>query len=201
MRLEYNNVFYEGSWDDDKDFTFQTDMTLSEIEEIFIPGIQPTTITLYDGEQMIVRYYNKGLTSVKISSHTPRIITLSFDLTKILPDAEIILQNKITAMQSDIETLTFWMNQLKQANMFELRQNVISLQESVADQLETIQTLSELCTEFSRNISTINTHLENLEESIQALEGRVAILESTNEPEPAPEEPESQEEPSEEEGE
>lgn len=216
MRLEYKNVFYEGSWDDEKDFTFQTDMPIQEIEETFIPGIEPTTITLYDGDQMIVRYYNKGLTSVKITSHSPRIITLSFDLTKISPNAEIRLENEIALIQNNIETLTFWMEQLKQANMFELRQTVNSHQEIIDNWTTTIRDLNEFNTNLIKPDGVLNNlinytqitdelmgRLTTLEEEVTALEAQINPSEpEPEEPEPEPEveptpepEPESEPEP------
>ena len=199
MKLQFRDVFYEGSWENECEFMFETDMTLQEIEETFIPGIEPVTISIYDGDQLISRYYNKGLTSVKVTASTPRRVTLSFDLTRISPDAEIRLSGEITTLQGEIETLTFWMNQLKQVNMFEVRQDLTTVQTTLAELEETVSELQATCIDLSREKNIINVHLGNLQEDIQLLEDRVAALEPVpEEPEPVPE---SQEEPNEEEGE
>ena len=86
MNVTINGKLYEGVWKDNT-FKFETNMTLSEIEEAFISGITANIVVIED-EQEIARYYNKGLESITVTKTLPRFVTVIFDVTQISENAE-----------------------------------------------------------------------------------------------------------------
>lgn len=135
MKVKINNYLYEDVQWDNGILTMETDMTLAQIEAAFTPGMD-STIIVYDGDEEIAKYFNKGLSSIKVNGTVPRTVTVEFDLSRIEEDAaeelaslieesndailelgELIAEfeeskSQYDGYQEDIEALQTWKNQI-----------------------------------------------------------------------------------------
>ena len=135
MNIKINDHLYENVQWDNGTLSMETDMTLSQIETAFTPGMD-TTIIVYDSDEEIAKYFNKGLSSIKVNGTEPRVVTVEFDLSRIEEDAadelaslieesndailelgELIAEfeeskSQYDGYQEDIEAILTWKNQI-----------------------------------------------------------------------------------------
>ena len=104
MRVIINNVTYDNVIWNNNGFSMETDMSLSEIDEAFTPGVN-TNIIVMDGAEEVARYYNKGLESVKVTNANSRVIEVTFNLTQIQENAETEIRESIDCSDGAIAEL------------------------------------------------------------------------------------------------
>ena len=130
MKIRINNEVYENiSWNG-SGFSMATEMTLANAERAFAPGTE-TNVILYDGEQEIARYYNKGIDSLIVSGTNPRVITVMLNLTQITEEAETEIRTSIEDSDGAIEELAAMVGALASLNLDEITAQLGRLQETV----------------------------------------------------------------------
>ena len=143
MNVSINNELYEDVQWGNGLLTMETNMTLAQIEAKFIPG-EDADIIVYEGEEEIARYYNKGLSYVTVKGTDPRVVDVMFDITQITPNAEeeirsdiedsdgaivelaeivadlssLDLDNMAAELQSHQETLNTWFSHASEIGQF-----------------------------------------------------------------------------------
>lgn len=115
MKVTINGVTYNDVTWVEKGFTMQTDMTLSEIADAFVPGTN-TDIIVMDGAQEIARYYNKGLESIQVTGNNPRLVTVMFDLTQISGNAETEIRESMEYSDEAITELAEMVARITEAD-------------------------------------------------------------------------------------
>lgn len=115
MKVIINGATYNDVTWKEKGFTMQTDMTLSEIADAFVPGTN-TDIIVMDGTQEIARYYNKGLESIQVTGNNPRLVTVMFDLTQISGNAETEIRESMEYSDEAITELAEMIAGIEEAN-------------------------------------------------------------------------------------
>lgn len=171
MKITINNTTYENvSWNGNG-FSMDTDMTLTEAESAFAPGIE-TNIVIYDGEQEIARYYNKGISSLMVSGNTPRVITVTFDLTQISTNAETEIRSDLDDTDGAIIELAEIIGELSELDVPGMEAKLQSHQET----LDTwFSTASEIGSFFER-LREENGILDQFNMRIAALEHEIGIV-------------------------
>lgn len=130
MKISINSKIYEDiSWNG-SGFSMETEMTLANAEKTFAPG-KDTNLILYDGEQEIARYYNKGIDSMTVSGTNPRVITVMFNLTQITEEAEAEIRTSIEDSDGAIEELAAIVGELADLGLTELAGKLREIQETV----------------------------------------------------------------------
>lgn len=94
MKVTINGVTYEDVTWNGNGFSMETEMTLAEIEEAFVPGTN-VDIIVEEGSQEIARYYNKGIDRISVIGNSPRTIDIQFNLTQISINAEMEIRESI----------------------------------------------------------------------------------------------------------
>lgn len=123
MKVTINGVTYNNITWENNGFSMETDMTLNEIAEAFVPGTN-TDIIVEDGDQEIARYYNKGLESIKVTGSDPRIVTVGFDLTQINTNAETEIRENMEYSDEAIMELAEMIAAIDESNIPALYQEI-----------------------------------------------------------------------------
>ena len=158
MNISINGVLYQDVQWDSGVLTLTTDMTLPEIEIAFAPGGN-TNIILYEDEEEVGRYYNKGIESMTVRSGEVRTVVVEFNITRINGDAEEELNNSIEESNDAI---------------FELAEIAADYEENKIKYNEYEETLDRHGARISgietNDIPGINERLARLERAIGGLE-------------------------------
>ena len=104
MKVIINGTTYNDITWQNNGFYMQTDMTLSEIEQVFSPGLT-TDIVVIDGTEEVARYYNKGIDSIKVTNTDPRFVEVQFNLTQITQNAETEIRESLDCSDGAIAEL------------------------------------------------------------------------------------------------
>ena len=130
MNVKINNVLYEGvQWVYDT-MTFETEMTLAEIEQAFTPGAN-ADIIVSEGNEDIARYYNKGLESITVSWTEPRIVAVKFNVTQISENAETEIHGEIEDSDGAIVELAEIVGNMSEMDIEGMKDDIHSLRETV----------------------------------------------------------------------
>ena len=171
MRIIINNTTYNNiSWNGNG-FSIETAMTLAEVESSFIPGTD-TNIIVYDGEQKIARYYNKGISSVMVSGSTPRVVTVTFNLTQISANAETEIRSDLDDTDGAIIELAEIISELSELDMPGMEDKVQSHQETLDTWFSTASEIGS----FIDRLREENGILDQFNMRIAALEHEIGIV-------------------------
>jgi hypothetical protein len=171
MKAIVNNVPYENIQWDNGVMSFETDMTFSEIESAFIPG-EEATITIYDGEQEIAKYFNKGISSITVSGNDPRTVSVNFDITQISANAETEIRATIEDTDGAIEELAAFVSDFSEIDIEALFEQLQSHQETISTWFSTASDLVD----FMNRLREDNGILDQFDIRIKALEHEVGIV-------------------------
>lgn len=174
MNVIINNVTYENAEWENNGFIFPTSMTLTEIEEVFVPGTD-TTIRVMDGEVEVERYYNKGLSSVTVLTGTPRKVNVQFDLTRISRDAEDEINERMDDSDGAIEELAMIISDMSEIDFDGMTDELRSHQET----LNTWFSHASEIGQFIHDLQKSGGILDMFDARITALEHEVGIVSVT----------------------
>ena len=104
MNIKINNVLYENIQWTGNAVIMKTNMTLTEIESAFSPGIN-SEIIIYDNNTEIARYYNIGISSLVVTGNEIRTVEVVFDLTQIEASHEEEIWKSIATNEDAIAEL------------------------------------------------------------------------------------------------
>lgn len=152
MNVTINGSVYEGVWKDNT-FKFETNMTLSEIEEAFTPGASANIVINEDALE-IARYYNKGLESLTVTKTLPRYVIAVFDVTQISENIEEAITERIDDSDGAIVELAEIVNEIY----------------DVIDQFS----------DFKNEAHEIEVDIQNIHRSLQSVLERLDKLEPHN---------------------
>lgn len=130
MKVKINNTMYENVQWTGASMIMETEMSLSEIESAFTPGASSDLI-VYDGDQEVARFYNKGLESIIVRGSNPRTVEVAFDITQITPNAETEIRENIEDSDGAIEELAAMVAELSDLGMDEMAAELQSHQETI----------------------------------------------------------------------
>ena len=171
MRIIINNTTYENvSWNGNG-FSMQTEMTLAEAESAFVPGTD-TNIIVYDGEEEIARYYNKGISSLMVSGSDPRIVTVIFDLTQITANAETEIRSDLDDTDGAIIELAEIIGELSELDMV----NMAAVLQSHQETLDTWFSYVSDIVGFVNQLRQEGGILDQFNARITALEHEIGIV-------------------------
>ena len=171
MKITINNTTYNDvSWNSNG-FSMESDMPLAEAENAFTPGTE-SNIIVYDGEQEIARYYNKGISSLTVSGSDPRVITVEFDLTQITANAETEIRSDLDNTDGAVIELAEIIGELSELDL----QGMASELQSHQETLDTwFRTANEIVS-FVNLLREENGILDQLNMRIAALEHEAGIV-------------------------
>lgn len=103
MKAKVNNILYENVEWTDGILSFATDLSLDEIEHRFsIPG----DIIIYENDEQIAKYYNKGVGGLAFSTvDGARYVTVQFNVALLTPDTESDIRESMESSDSAIVEL------------------------------------------------------------------------------------------------
>ena len=171
MKVKINSTTYENVQWSGRSVIMETEMTLAEIESAFVPGTSSDLI-VYDGDQEVARYYNKGIESIIVRGSNPRTVEVEFDITQITPNAETEIRENIEDSDGAIEELAAMVAELSDLNMDEMAAELQSHQ-------ETINTWFSHTTDIVTFINDMRKEggiLDSFDARIAALEHEVGIV-------------------------
>ena len=148
----------------------ETDESLTDLEEEFVPDMN-SSIIVYEGEQEIARYYNKGLESMTVSGSNPRKVTVVFDVTQITENAETEIRESLEDSDGAIMELAELVSELSDLDLDSMAATLQSHQET----LDTWFSQSSQIIEFINNLRAPGGILDQFDARITALEHEVGI--------------------------
>lgn len=168
MNVSINGILYEDvSWSGSS-MTFETNMTLAEIEAAFAPqaGVQ---LIVYEGEDEVSRYYNKALDSMSVTGSTPRTVTVNFNLTQISGEAEEEIKNSIDVSDGAIADLAEILAELDSLDLAGLADGTRTMQETIDTWFSHTTDIVNFITDLRKEggiLDTIDIRLTALEHEI-----------------------------------
>lgn len=168
MKVIINGSTYENIMWVDSGFTMETEMTLAQIEEAFIPGTN-TNIIVEENDQEIARYYNKGLTSIEITSSNPRVVHVKFDLTQINENAEARITSSIEDSDGAIVELAEIVSELSNIDADGINQELQSHQETIDTWFASASNIMQFINDLRMDggiLDRLDTRIKVLEEAI-----------------------------------
>lgn len=171
MKVIINGITYDSITWEDSGFTMETDMTLSQIEAAFIPGTD-TNIIVEEDEQEIARYYNKGLTSIEVTSASPRIVRVKFDLTQISENAEERITSSLEDSDGAIIELAEIVSDLSNIDADGINSELQSHQETIDTWFASASNIMQFINELRMDGGI----LDKFEARIKALEEAISNL-------------------------
>lgn len=87
MKVTINGITYNDVVWNFNTLSFETDMTLAELDSALRPGVN-AEIIVEEGSLEIARYYNKGIERLLVTGNEPRKVDVVFNLTQISANAE-----------------------------------------------------------------------------------------------------------------
>lgn len=179
MKVIINEVVYDNVKWENSGFTMETNMTLAQIEEAFVPGTNKNII-VEENDQEIARYYNKGLTSIEVFSSSPRTIRVNFDLTQIDENAETRIISSLEDSDGAIVELAEIVSELSNIDTEDIYSKLQSHQETIntwfASASEIIQFINDLrmdggiLSTFDRRITALEQAIIDMQPSEQSEE-------------------------------
>ena len=165
MNAVVNNTTYEDVQWVDETMSFETDMTFAEIDSAFTPG-QNATITLYEEEQEVAMYYNKGIDSVTVTGHDPRVVSVKFNVTQITANAETQIRADMENSDGAIEELASIISDFSEIDFQGMAEELQSHQETISTWFSHANDISEFNDNLRKEggiLDTINVRLSALE--------------------------------------
>lgn len=174
MKILINGTQYNGiTWMGDG-FLMETDLTLAQIEEAFMPDSE-ASITVSDGEQEVARYYNKGIKSITVSGSDPRTVTVLFNLTQIAANAETEIRESMEDSDGAILELAEIVGELSELDIEGMADELQSHQETI----NTWFNYSNDLAKFIDNLRKKNGILDMIDARLKAIEHEVGIVSVT----------------------
>lgn len=145
MNVKINNVLYEDVQWNGYTLTLPGTMTLEEADVAFQPGDETDVISVYEGNEEIQRYYNRGVVAMRVTQYEgqPRQIEVDFTTTQINKPAEEVLQEgmddqagaimDLAEMMSDFETYKTRWNSM--ADVIDAHAGILQQYVNTMDQL------------------------------------------------------------------
>ena len=172
MNVKINDTLYENvEWTGNTLIIKDQNMTLSEAEEAFSVGDDVSLIQVYDGDYETQRYYNRGITSMRINQWegSPRQIEIEFSVSTINRSVEDDLQESIDDDASAIMELGLILSELEEEkkrwnSMAGVIDNHANLLNNILRQLNEI-------TGERGTIILLNEELQRIKTGIQRLAG------------------------------
>lgn len=171
MNVLINNTMYENVEWRNGSLIMETDMTLSELEQAFTPGAS-ADIIVYEGEEEIAKYFNKGLESMTITGSNPRTVVVLFNVTQIDENAETEIRESIEVSDGAIMELAELVSKLSELDLDSMAATLQSHQET----LDTWFSQSSQIIEFINNLRAPGGILDQFDARITALEHEVGIV-------------------------
>ena len=166
MNVKINNVLYEDVQWNGYTLTLPGTMTLEEADAAFQPGSEADVISIYEGSEETQRYYNRGVTAMRVTQYEgqPRQIEVDFTTTQINKPAEEALQEGMDDQAGAIMDL---------AEMFAELENYKVRWNSMADVIDAHARILQQYVDTMDQLMSTNGPLVLLEDRVNELAARL----------------------------
>ena len=185
MKVSINGTTYENASWSENTLSMETNMSLAEIEAAFIPGLN-VDIIVTEGEEEIARYYNKGLTSIKVEGNDPRRVDAVFDVTQINENAETEIRESLEDSDGAIMDLAEIVSDLSNIDVDGINNELQSHQETINTWFSSASDINQFITQLRMEdgiLDHMDARITRLEQIVASIAPAVQVVETNNESE------------------